>query len=145
MTNEGSWKETSARFKVNPAPNWVFVFGSNLAGRHGLGAAKFAKMHYGAQYGKKFAVGHVGRSYAIPTKGEELEVLCLDVIAIYCKDFVSYAKSHPLLTFELTPVGCGLAGYKDQQVAPLFQGLPENVIVPDRWKKYIGKEKAAKA
>lgn len=67
----------------------VFVFGSNLAGRHGKGAALYAKQHYGAEYGIGF--GKTGNAYAIPTKDQNLEVLSLDKIQHYIKNFVSYA------------------------------------------------------
>jgi hypothetical protein len=106
----------------------VFVFGSNLAGRHGKGAALFAVMQRGAVPGQ--GVGRMGNSYGIPTKDERLQPLPLDVIAGYAAQFIEYARKHPNESFELTPVGCGLAGYIPEQIAPLFRGAPDNVEMP---------------
>ena len=103
----------------------VFVFGSNLAGRHGAGAAKHAVLEKGADYGQ--GVGFQGRSYAIPTKGYNLELLQLDRIALYVNQFIDFAIAHPQLTFQVTAIGCGLArGNKSREdrireIAPLFQ------------------------
>jgi|GEM_PF-1410731 len=107
----------------------VFVFGSNLAGRHGAGAALFAKRHRGAIYGQ--GVGRQGNSYAIPTKDARLRTLPLSTIAFpYVWAFLEYARMHPRTTFQLTPIGCGLAGYKPEQIAPMFKDAPPNVILP---------------
>lgn len=113
----------------------IFVFGSNLAGRHGKGAAKTAKQQYGAQYG--IGIGRTGNAYAIPTKGFHLEVLALDVIQFHVEVFIQYAREHSGLPFQLTRIGCGLAGYKDYQIAPMFKGVPGNVIVPEEWKSFL--------
>ena len=118
-----------------PSPGAVFVFGSNLAGRHGAGAAKYAAQHCHAQYG--VGVGRTGNSYALPTKGNQLEVLPLAEIYGHVKQFVAYAKSNPEQQFHLTRVGCGLAGYRDAQIAPLFVGTPKNVSLPMEWVKHI--------
>lgn len=109
----------------------IFVFGSNLAGRHGKGAALYAKQHYGAVYGK--GVGPQGSSYAIPTKRANLKVLPLEEIRPYVQQFVAYARAHPTLKFQVTRVGCGLAGYKDRDIAPLFTGVPSNCEMPTEW------------
>lgn len=106
----------------------IFVFGSNLAGRHGKGAALCAKRDWGAVYG--VGVGRTGDSYAIPTKGRRLEVLPLDMIEDYVADFIAYARANPDLQFKLTAIGCGLAGYKPEQIAPMFKDAPGNVIRP---------------
>jgi hypothetical protein len=103
----------------------IFVFGSNLAGRHGRGAALWARRHRGAVYGQ--GVGPQGRAYAIPTKDRHLNVLPLGVIADHVQQFMSYARVHPELQFELTPIGCGLAGYRPDQIAPMFADAPANV------------------
>lgn len=113
----------------------VFVFGSNLAGRHGAGAAKHAAQHFGAEYG--VATGRTGDSYAIPTKGSRLEVLAIFEIYNYVCRFVRYTKLHAGTSFFLTRVGCGLAGYSDQQIAPMFIGVGENVDIPEAWKQYL--------
>lgn len=106
----------------------IFVFGSNRAGRHGKGAALVAVKEHGAIYGRGF--GLQGNSFAIPTKGFRLEVLSLDSIASYVKQFVKFAVDHPNLTFRLTPIGCGLTGYRTEQIAPMFKNAPANVIMP---------------
>lgn len=118
-----------------PPPGAVFVFGSNLAGRHGAGAAKYAAQHCHAEYG--VGVGRTGNSYAIPTKGHLLEVLPLSDIYSHVKQFVAYAKQYPEQHFHLTRVGCGLAGYRDNQIAPLFVGTPMNVSLPSEWARHI--------
>lgn len=113
-------------------PRGVFVFGSNLAGRHGAGAARFARTHRGAVYGS--GEGRQGQSYAIPTKDSKLRTLPLDQIALHVEKFLEYAAGHPGLTFEVTRVGCGLAGYSDEQIAPLFKGAPDNCALPIGWR-----------
>ena len=107
----------------------IFVFGSNLAGRHGAGAALHAKNCRGAIYGQ--GVGLQGSSYALPTKDFTLHSLPLDKIAEYAAQFIEFAAAHPELEFELTAVGCGLAGYAPAQIAPLFRSAPTNVCKPD--------------
>ena len=107
----------------------VFVFGSNLAGRHGKGAALWARQHRGAIYGQ--GVGHQGNAYAIPTKDHHLQVLPLHVIQAYVTEFLDYARQRPSVAFELTPIGCGLAGYRPDQIAPMFANAPSNVQLPD--------------
>ena len=114
----------------------IFVFGSNLAGRHGKGAALEARLKHGAVYG--VGVGRTGNAYAIPTKGYQLEVLPLNQINGYVRAFLSYARENPELEFFVTRVGCGLAGYKDHQIAPLFYGAPLNCIVHKDWSQWVG-------
>ena len=103
----------------------VFVFGSNLAGRHGAGAAKFAREHHGAVYGQ--GVGFQGSSYAIPTKDRTLALLPLDRIAFYVNEFTDFAIAHPEMKFQVTPIGCGLARGNEtreervREIAPLFK------------------------
>lgn len=111
--------------------NEVFVFGSNLAGRHGKGAAKDA-LKWGAQYGK--GTGRQGRTYAIPTKDENLKVLPLEIIHSYVHKFLIYAALRPSTNFLVTRIGCGLAGYKDEEIQPFFKKVPNNVILPELWK-----------
>lgn len=110
----------------------IFVFGSNLAGRHGKGAALFAKMYHGAVYG--IGVGLQGNSYAIPTKDEYLNTLPLVVINKYVEDFLIFAKINPKMQFYVTRVGCGLAGYKDSDIAPMFFNAPVNCELPEGWR-----------
>lgn len=110
----------------------VFVFGSNLAGRHGRGAALYARQKHGAQYG--VGLGRTGNAFAIPTKDENIHTLPIDQISVYVKQFLAYAKAHPELTFEVTKIGCGLAGYCEEDIAPLFAGATENCQLPTGWR-----------
>lgn len=109
-------------------PNEIFVFGSNLAGRHGKGAALTARQKFGAIYGQ--GIGLQGQSYGIPTKDKKLNILPLDVIQLHVTNFIKFAKNNQKLTFLVTPIGCGLAGYKTEQIAPLFQEIPKNIKLP---------------
>ena len=115
--------------KVNPP---IFVFGSNLAGRHGKGAALEAMLRHGAIYGK--GIGLYGNSYAIPTKDENIVTLSLHRISKYVDTFISFAKLNPELKFEVTRIGCGLAGYEDKDIAPMFKGASSNVMLPVGWR-----------
>jgi len=117
------------------AGTFVFVFGANLAGRHGAGAAWDAWKKHVAIYGQ--GEGHQGNSYAIPTKDERLRTLPLSDIARYVNDFKRFAANHPELTFKVTRVGCGLAGYTDSEIAPMFRGCSDNVFFFDeRWSEW---------
>lgn len=109
----------------------VFVFGSNLAGRHGKGAALDAKRQHGAVQG--CGVGRTGNAYAIPTKDAQLKPLSLERIKVFVDDFLSYADAHPADQFFLTRIGCGLAGYTDHDIAPMFRMAPRNVLRPKGW------------
>lgn len=111
----------------------IFVFGSNLAGRHGKGSAKEALLHHGAKYG--VGVGRVGRSYAIPTKDHNLRVMPISEIERYVTEFLDHARNKPEDTFNVVRIGCGLAGYRDHMIAPLFADAPENVNLPDGWRE----------
>lgn len=109
----------------------IFVFGSNKAGRHGAGAAKFALDNRGAIYGNGF--GLQGNSYAIPTKDAHLRTLPLSVIKQYVKEFLIFAENNPQLEFEVTRIGCGLAGYTDEDISPMFKDAPKNCFLPEGW------------
>lgn len=111
----------------------IFVFGSNLAGRHGKGAALFARKHCGAIYGQ--GEGLQGQSYAIPTKDRQLQTLPCNEIYRAIMRFKSFADDHPELTFNVTPVGCGLAGYRQKQIKPLFEPLPTNCRYSKEWEE----------
>lgn len=114
----------------------IFVFGSNLAGRHGKGAALWARRNRGAKYGQ--GIGLQGQCYAIPTKGYSLEILPIEKIKGYVDDFIYFAKHvKPIDMFQLTPIGCGLAGFKHSDIAPLFKDAPSNVIIPDEFKQFL--------
>lgn len=112
----------------------VFVFGSNLAGRHGKGAALEARKHWGAKYG--VGEGRSGKSYAIPTKDEKLRTRSLEDIKISVDKFLEYARNSEKV-FWVTPVGCGLAGYKPAQIAPMFKDRPYNVVLPKEFKEVL--------
>src|SRR5437868_4556251 len=113
-------------------PSVIFVFGSNLAGYHGAGAARDAVMYWEARYyhGK----GRQGYAYAIPTKDDKMQPLPLGAIASYVRDFLQYARTYPQLDFQVTAIGCGLAGYRPEQIAPMFKNAPPNVHLPLGWK-----------
>ena len=104
----------------------VFVFGSNLAGMHGGGAAYAAFRQFGAVWG--CGVGLQGQSYAIPTMQGGVET-----IRPYVDDFIDFAKAHPDLFFYVTRIGCGIAGFADAEIAPLFaaaRAVP-NICLPE--------------
>ena len=106
-------------------PNVIFVFGSNLAGMHGGGAARLAYNRFGAIWGQ--GVGLQGQSYAIPTMQGGVET-----IKPYVDEFIRFAKSHPDLLFYVTKIGCGIAGFKIEEIAPLFYHAIDcnNIILP---------------
>jgi hypothetical protein len=114
-----------------PGPNRIFVFGSNDAGVHGAGAAKFALDTCGATWG--IGEGLMGNSYAIPTKDRDLNTKLLGEINVSVSRFLYYAQCNPQLQFFVTRIGCGLAGYNDRHIAPLFAGAPPNVELPHGW------------
>ena len=115
------------------AANEVFVFGSNLQGHHYGGAARIAEEKFGAIFGQ--GVGLQGQSYAIPTMHGGV-----DVIKPYVDEFIEFAKQHPELTFLVTRIGCGIAGFKDSEIAPLFTAAVgmENVALPQSFMDVIG-------
>lgn len=113
----------------------IFVFGSNLAGRHGRGAANFALKNHGAIYGQGW--GLQGNSFAIPTKDANIRTLPLGYIRSYVEQFKEFAREHPELTFQLTPIGCGLAGYKYEEIGPMFKNSPPNVVIPVEFEPYV--------
>lgn len=119
--------------------NEIFVFGSNLAGIHGAGAARTACSKFGAKMG--IGSGFTGKCYAIPTKDERIETLGLPLIDKFVFEFDFAALSHPELTFLVTPIGCGLAGYRPQDIAPMFRSastLP-NVFLPETFWEVLRK------
>ena len=107
-------------------PNEIFVFGSNLAGMHGGGAARVAYEKFGAVWGQ--GVGLQGQTYAIPTMQGGV-----DTIRPYVDEFIAFAKSHPQYTFLVTPIGCGIAGFEEEEIAPLFKAALwiENIVLPE--------------
>ena len=112
--------------------NEIFVFGSNLAGMHGGGAARVARLRFGAVLGN--GVGIQGQSYAIPTMQGGVET-----IRPYVDDFIAYAQQHPSLHFLVTPIGCGIAGFEPEDIAPLFEGAKavKNISLPESFWEVI--------
>ncbi len=120
---------------MNLEENEIFVFGSNLKGLHGGGAARIAYQKFGAEWGN--GVGMQGKCYAIPTMHGGV-----DVIKPYVDDFIEYASQHKEYTFLVTRIGCGIAGFKASEIAPLFAKLidAENVLLPNDFVAVIEKE-----
>ena len=116
--------------------NEVFVFGSNLSGRHGKGAAKTA-LSWGAKWGQ--ATGLQGKTYGIPTKNASItKTLAIKQIQPFVDEFIQFAKNNSNLTFYVTEIGCGLAGYEAKDIAPLFQAAKDvhNIHLPSKfWHK----------
>jgi hypothetical protein len=117
----------------------IFVFGSNLGGIHGAGAARFAAEHRGAKMGVGY--GRTGQSYAIPTKGAKHgrvgATLPLVTINRFVTDFLTYAREHPELQFQITCIGCGLAGLKHENIASMFKDAPDNCWFDNTWFPYL--------
>ena len=124
----GQQKRTTPEFITSLEPNEIFVFGSNLRGMHGGGAAYIAYRKFGAIMGK--GVGLQGQSYAIPTMQGGVET-----IRPYVDEFIWFAKQHPDLTFLVTRIGCGIAGFTDDEISPLFEEAHEveNIVLPPNW------------
>lgn len=112
--------------------NQVFVFGSNLGGFHGGGAARAAMNRFGAVWGQ--GVGLQGQSYAIPTMQGGVET-----IKPYVDEFIDFARQHQGLQFLVTRIGCGIAGFSDEEIAPLFVAAldVENIILPEEFVKAL--------
>lgn len=124
-------------FITELGPEDIFVFGSNLEGAHGGGAARIARQKFGAIMGQ--GVGLQGNSYAIPTMQGGIET-----IKPYVDDFVDFAKEHPELTFYVTKIGCGIAGFSEEEIAPLFQNAIciNNIRLPKNFVNIINKSKS---
>ena len=117
----------------------IFVFGSNLSGIHGAGAALYAKKSKGAVYG--IGEGLVGNSYALPTKGHNISFMPLNEVTKHVNTFIKFATDHPELEFQVTCVGCGLAGFRNRHIAPLFSLAPDNCLFDTQWKFILGDSK----
>lgn len=126
------------KFHIDGTKPWlgdIFVFGSNLAGIHGAGAAQAARLYHGAALG--VGAGLTGESYAIPTKDANFNCLTLEQIKPYVDAFVQYTKDTPELDFFITRVGCGLAGNYDSDIAPMFNGCGDNCSFAEEWRAYL--------
>ena len=127
-----------------PTVNQVFVFGSNLAGRHGKGSALAARQKYGAIYGQ--GSGRQGMSYGIPTKdgrpgtwplSDPRATLSLPVIKVEIDKFIQYAKDNPELQFFVVRLGCALATHSNSDIAPMFNDAPSNCSFSEQWREYM--------
>lgn len=116
----------------------IFVFGSNEAGIHGAGAAKYALQNKGARL--KQGWGLQGKSFGIPTKDKNIQTLPIDKVQFFVEQFIVFANKNPELEFQITRIGCGLAGFKDEEIAPLFLGASYNCQFDYKWKKYFDSE-----
>jgi len=121
-------KRTTPEFITELKLGEIFVFGSNLRGMHGGGAAYVAYRKFGAIMGQ--GVGLQGQSYAIPTMQGGVET-----IRPYVNEFIEFAKAHPELTFLVTRIGCGIAGFTDAEISPLFESAHniDNIVLPEGW------------
>ena len=106
----------------------VFVFGSDLAGCHDEGDALEALRSRGAVYGQ--GAGPQGNAYAIPTRSDTLQPRVREKIAESIAEFLDFTRTHPWALFEVAPIGCGLAGYAPEEIAPMFADAPHNVTLP---------------
>ena len=127
-------KRISPRWINSLEKNEIFVFGSNLQGMHGGGAARVALERFGAVWGQ--GTGLQGQSYAIPTMHGGI-----DVIAPYVNDFIAFAKEQPELKFLVTEIGCGIAGFRASEMAPLFKEALDitNIYLPERFVEELEK------
>lgn len=110
----------------------IFVFGSNLRGLHGGGAARVAYERFGAIWGQ--GVGMQGQSYGIPTMHGGV-----DAIKPYVDEFIEFAKNHTEYTFLVTKIGCGIAGFKEEEIAPLFADAVsvDNIVLPESFVMFL--------
>ena len=123
--------------------NNVFVFGSNESGIHGAGAALAAKMKHGAVQGVGF--GFTGNSFAIPTKDWRINTMDIEDVKFYVRRFLKIAAEvqddGSTIQFQVTRIGCGFAGFKDEDIAPLFKDAPANCKFDTAWKPWLGEGK----
>jgi hypothetical protein len=136
--------QRSASSKLRPAVkptrrDMIFVFGSNEAGIHGAGAARAALLQHGAVWGVGF--GHEGDSFAIPTKDQFIKTLPILTINHYVENFIRYARANSHLRFQVTQLGCGLAGLKPEHIAPMFMKAPENCSFDLAWRPHLPERK----
>ena len=145
----------NGQFDLKADKDKVFVFGSNLLGLHGGGAAKFAIEHCGAIWGigqgfqDRFEMIEGSRlphepvgSYALPTKYTPAESMRITTVGCAIMLFLAYAKTANDKTFFVTRVGCGLAGFTDKDIDPFFDMAPANCILPPEWKAFLEDEDA---
>lgn len=125
-------KQDERGFITKLDPGEIFVFGSNTAGRHGMGAARQAAQKFGAEYG--VGEGLTGRCCAFPTLDDNLQQLSWARLVLAKDRFLMCAKGNPHKRFLVTKLGCGLAGYSEDYMASLFSfSVPDNVVLPEGW------------
>lgn len=115
----------------------IFVFGSNTQGRHGAGSALYAYKKLGAKLG--VGEGLTGGSYALPTVGHNISRMDFTTVKHHVGIFIEFAANNPELEFQVTCVGCGLAGFTNEQIAPLFISSPSNCLFDTAWKQFLPK------
>lgn len=108
----------------------VLVFGSNLNGWHGGGAARHAVDQWGAVMSQP--IGIQGNAYAIPTMDRDMQTMPIDEIRPFVREFLVHARANPMRSFLVTAIGCGIAGHSASDIAPLFEGGPENVFISEK-------------
>jgi len=118
-----------------PGGDEIYVFGSNLKGIHGAGAARIAAHVFGAV--RSLGYGPMGQCYAIPTKRTPYETLTLSEIRYYVEEFKLWASCNPRTKFFITRLGCGRAGFTDEDIAPMFCGSPPNCDFPEEWRRHV--------
>lgn len=138
MTDASSMIPTEPVEIIPPTNEDIFVFGSNLSGIHGAGAAAFAANYRGAIWGK--GEGLMGRSYALPTKGLNISHMGMREIKEHVNEFIHFASGRSDLSFQVTQVGCGLAGGLPEQIAPMFRHAPSNCRFDLAWKLWLPKD-----
>ena len=123
--------------KLKNIDDLIYVFGSNIRGVHGAGAALEARKRYGAVLG--FGFGLMGQSYAIPTKDYNIRTLDLQTIEAYVEGFRLFVQNNQNLKFYITPIGTGLAGYRHSDIAPMFRNMvgKERCWYPEEWEPYL--------
>ena len=119
--------------------DYIFVFGSNISGIHGKGAALEARRIFGAKIG--IGYGLTGQSFAVPTKDKRIITLPLNEIKKYIDKFITFTHEHSELSFWVTRIGCGLAGYSNKDIAPLFKQCNINCNFPIEWKEFLEDQK----
>ncbi len=128
---------TTPEYIVKLEPNEIFVFGSNLRGSHGGGAALLAYQKFGAKW--NISEGLTGQSYAIPTMDAQIIPLSINQIKIHVDKFILFAKANPQFTFLVTAIGTGICGYSTEQIAPLFNEaiFYNNIYLPNTFIQII--------
>lgn len=115
----------------------IFVFGSNMAGIHGAGAAKYARFHKQAKLG--VGEGLTGQAYALPTKDHKIQCISVAEIHEAVIRFQDFARANPDMEFQVTRVGCGLGGHQDSRIAIMFLDSPDNCYFDTVWQPYFEK------